>query len=69
MTCAMSVMTFFCPAVLGSKLLTVPQNSIRPETPLLNLVCRLARVTGACPVERAVISPAMTASESAFALV
>src|SRR6266540_6580996 len=68
-TFAMSRMTFFCPAVLGSKLLTVPQNSTRPETPLLNLVCRLARLAGVCPAERAAISPAMTASASALALV
>jgi len=55
-----SSMTPFVPVVRGSKSLTILENSSRPETPLLSLACRLGRLAGVCPAERAVISPAMT---------
>jgi hypothetical protein len=66
---AMSVTMFFCPAVLGRRSATEPQNSARLETLLFSFACKLERLAGCWPVERATINPAMTASASAFAFV
>jgi hypothetical protein len=45
---AISERMSFCPAVLGTNLAAMRQNSARPETPLLNLVCRLGKFAGVC---------------------
>src|SRR6516162_2830284 len=62
-----SLTQFFDSAVESGRSLTALQNAARPEAPRSSSASRLGRLSGLPPSARAVISPAMTASRSAFA--